>query len=96
MQEEQAQITRSFKDAKVRDYRNHRNWFVFFTFGAAMWTFAPVAWWQRVIAAAALAFFGFNTYRLNKGVRIWKRMPRTTSEPQQNPKPQRPTRHHQG
>jgi hypothetical protein len=41
MQEEQAQITRSFKAAKVREYRNHRNWFVFFVFIAAMWTFAP-------------------------------------------------------
>jgi hypothetical protein len=48
---------------------------MFFAFLAAMWTFAPVAWWQRAIAVAALAFFGFYTYRLNKGVRIWKRMP---------------------
>jgi hypothetical protein len=68
-------ITRSFKAVKVREYRNHRNWFMFFAFLAAMWTFAPVAWWQRAIAVAALAFFGFYTYRLNKGVRIWKRMP---------------------
>jgi hypothetical protein len=66
MQEEQPQITRSTKIAKVREYRNHRNWFVFFAFLAAMWTLAPVAWWQRAIAIAALAFFGFYTYRLNK------------------------------
>jgi hypothetical protein len=77
MQEEQPQITRSTKIAKVREYRNHRNWFVFFAFLAAMWTLAPVAWWQRAIAIAALAFFGFYTYRLNKGVRIWKHMPTT-------------------
>jgi hypothetical protein len=37
--------------------------------------FALVARWQRAIAIAALEFFGFYTYRLNKGVRIWKRMP---------------------
>jgi hypothetical protein len=67
MQGETGAITRSFKAARVHEYRNRRTYSGFFLPGRRVGVY-PDCRWQRAIAIAALAFFGFYTYRRNKGV----------------------------